>query len=458
MTVSPPRNDLSYEVSNSAELLIKEARRASRKRRLRRCLILMVLVFLVVGATVYRVEGGTSSSPRIGTGPPKRSPPVMVLPLSAHSRIWTLDMLNVSSGYAVAGASSKIRHEHLIATTNMGKSWHVVGVLPYSFYAGQLKPILHFVTQSIGYTQAFQVGEQWLSNNIYVTTNGGTSWSDLSISGQVPSMINTEAYASTSPDFRISNGVVSLLSLHCSASVDLRTDGACPATLSEYRWGAKQPFSTHGVSNLGTIAGGRQRSAYLITAPSATTALVAEVSYSANATNFALTNDAGKSWTAIANPCRHFPGVEGILISGVSLAPSQSILNCSQGTGMNHATVLLSKTTNNGHSWTALNYTPSWSAKSGAIGGEEDQVWASNGGSVLWSYSSLGYRQVSTDGGRTWKPISVSGRASNENTGGAPIQFDPVGRIGAYFVTESGELLLSRNGTNFTPVRLLHKS
>jgi hypothetical protein len=382
----------------------------------------------------------------------------MEIPLSAPSRIWTLDMLNASSGYAVAGASSKTRHEHLIATSNMGKSWNVVGVLPYSFDAGQLKPILRFVTPSIGYTQAFEVGARWEPNNIYVTTNAGKSWAKLSLPGQVPSMISSDAYASTSPDFRFSNGVVSLLSLKCSVSVDLRTDGTCPATLSEYRWGARQPFSTHTVANSGAGVGGRQHSSYLIAAPSATTALVAEESHSANATSFALTENAGESWTTIANPCRHLPGKEDILISGVSVSPARWILDCSQPTGMNHATVLLSETTNNGHSWTTLNFTPSWSAKRGAIGGEEDQVWSSNGGAVLWSYSSLGYRQVSTDGGRTWTPISVNGRASNENTGGAPIQFDPVGRSGAYFVTESGELLLSRDGTNFTTVRLRHKA
>jgi photosystem II stability/assembly factor-like uncharacterized protein len=85
-------------------------------------------------------------------------------------------------------------------------------------------------------------------------------------------------------------------------------------------------------------------------------------------------------------------------------------------------------------------------------------VWPSIGGNVLWSYSSLGFIQVSTNGGRTWSPIVVNGKVSNLNTGGWPIEFDPVGTSGANFVTKTGQILLTRNGTNFTPVRLLRTS
>ena len=125
---------------------------------------------------------------------------------------------------------------------------------------------------------------------------------------------------------------------------------------------------------------------------------------------------------------------------------------------MNHATVFLSETTNDGHSWSTINYTPAASAKAGAIAGEMEQVWTSNGGNVLWSYSLLGFIQVSANSGRTWSPISVNGELSNSNTGGSPIEFDPVGQSGAYFVTATGQVLLTRNGPNFTTVQLLHKS
>jgi hypothetical protein len=454
MTWAPTHNDQSRDTADSAELLIREAHRASLRRRLRNGLILLAALLVVVGAIVYQVERGGTPAPRIGTDAHQESPPVMTMTLPRNSRVWTLDMMNDSSGYAVAGASSNTRDEQLIKTTNGGSSWTTVASLPYSFVAGQLKPLLHFVTPSIGYSQAFQVGAKWSPDNIYVTTNGGKSWSELKISGQVPSNMNADAYASTSPDYRFSQGVVSLVSLQCPT----RNTFPCPTTLSEYRWGASQPFSVHAVANVGVGPGETLFSDYLIAAPSAEVALVAEVNQKTQILDFALTNNAGASWAAVANPCKHFPGAVAMIISGMTLSPSRWILNCSQGTGMNHATVRLIETTNNGRTWTTLNYTPSWSAQRGGIGGEVDQVWTSNGGTVLWSYSSLGYRQVSTNGGRTWQPISVNGRPSNENTGGAPIQFDPVGTSGAYFVNEFGQLLLSKNGTDFTSVRLRHKA
>jgi len=42
MTISPARNDLSREVPVSAELLIKEAQRASRRRRMRNLAIVFI--------------------------------------------------------------------------------------------------------------------------------------------------------------------------------------------------------------------------------------------------------------------------------------------------------------------------------------------------------------------------------------------------------------------------------
>ena len=461
MTISSSRSDLTSALPDSAELLIKEAQRASRRRRMRNGAILFaaLLVATVAGAITFQVERGNVKTPRIGTGTPKKSPPVMTIALPLKARIWTLDMLNDSSGFAVAGVASKTRDESLIETTNMGKSWSVVGSLPYSFNPLEYKPLLHFVTPLIGYTQAFQAGTTSGPQNVYVTTNGGVDWTTLKISGEVPSNSNAVG-ASTSPDFRISRGVVSLISLKCSASVDFQTSGTCPAVLSEYRWGARQPFTTHPVVDVDGGASGKQHSEYLLAAPSAKTALVAEGPPWSSSIALALTRDGGATWTRIENPCTHgrFPDGTGMSISGVTITPSRWILNCTQGTGMNHGTVLLSESANDGHTWTTLNYTPSGSGQSGGIGNEIDQVWTSNGGNVLWSYSSLGYRQVSTDGGRTWEPISVNGRLSNDNTGGGPIQFDPVGKSGAYFVTQTGQLFLSRDGQNFTPVRLLHKS
>jgi hypothetical protein len=429
------------------KVLIKEARRRQRLRYLAVATALIVVALALVGLSSLR---GGPNSPRNAPSAPKRSQPTAVPPLPVKSKIWTLDMLNTSSGYAVAGVSSVKQNELLIKTTNEGQSWSVVGRLPYSFVAGQFKPLLDFVTPSVGYTQSFRAPD-----SIYVTTNAGKSWSRLQLLGNVPSALDAVANASTSPDFRVSENVVSLMSLKCTIAT---SNGACPATLSQYHWGATTPFASHRVAYLGT---GSKASAntYLLAAPTAATALVAEGATAGGTFSFALTTNGGAAWSPIINPCKPYAGAGGMSISGVSLTASRMILNCTQGTGMNHGTVLLSETANGGHSWSTINYTPAWSGKAGAISNEIDQVWASNGGIVMWSYSSLGFVQVSTNGGRTWSSIDVSGKVLNSSTyGGWPIEFDPVGPSGAYFVTKSGQILLSRNGTNFIPVRLLRTS
>jgi hypothetical protein len=327
-----------------------------------------------------------------------------------------------------------------------------VGTLPYSFVAGQFKPLLDFVTPTIGYTQTFRVGTKWVPNSIYVTTDAGTSWSKLRISGQVPSAVDSMLNASTSPDFRVSNGVISLVSLRCATGA---VSGACPATLSEYRWGATTPFSVQRITYLGVGSKGSPATTYLLAAPSATTALVAEGTAGSGPYSLALTTDGGASWSLVSDPCRPYRFAGGIWMSGVSLTTSRWILNCSQGTGMNHATVHLSETTSKGRTWSTINFTSALSTQAGGIAGEADQVWTSNAGNVLWSYSFVGFIQVSTNGGRTWSPIKVNGISSNSNAGGGSIEFDPVGPNGAFFVTASGQIFQTRNGINFTPVRLL---
>jgi photosystem II stability/assembly factor-like uncharacterized protein len=126
---------------------------------------------------------------------------------------------------------------------------------------------------------------------------------------------------------------------------------------------------------------------------------------------------------------------------------------------MNHANVQLSETDNDGRSWSTINDSPALSTKPGGIIDEMAQVWTTKAGNVLWSYSTLGFVQVSINGGRTWSFIKVNGTTLNSSTyGGWPIEFDPVGPTDAYFVTNSGQILETRNGTNFTPVRLLHST
>ena len=73
MTISPARHDLSFESPDNAELLIKEARRQGRRRRLKGALILVMTATIVI-ALVLLVAGGVPIGARrpIGgnTAPP----------------------------------------------------------------------------------------------------------------------------------------------------------------------------------------------------------------------------------------------------------------------------------------------------------------------------------------------------------------------------------------------------
>jgi hypothetical protein len=73
MSIAPPDSTLSHDVPDPIELLIKEAQRASRRRRLRNGLVLGAVLLFVVGAIAYQIERGRSVTPHIGTGAPKGS-------------------------------------------------------------------------------------------------------------------------------------------------------------------------------------------------------------------------------------------------------------------------------------------------------------------------------------------------------------------------------------------------
>ena len=66
-------SQLSQESPNATELLIKEAQRASRRRRLRNGLVLIAVVLLVVGASAYQFQPGGPTKSRVRTGAPESS-------------------------------------------------------------------------------------------------------------------------------------------------------------------------------------------------------------------------------------------------------------------------------------------------------------------------------------------------------------------------------------------------
>ena len=80
----------SAEVSDSAKLLIEEAHRASRRRRLRNGLMPLLALLLVVGVISYQVGRGGPPTPRIGTVAATASTPPHSTALFSVKRSLTL--------------------------------------------------------------------------------------------------------------------------------------------------------------------------------------------------------------------------------------------------------------------------------------------------------------------------------------------------------------------------------
>jgi hypothetical protein len=76
MSIAPPDRKLSREVPDPTELLIKEAQRASRRRRFRNGFVFFAVLLLVVVAIAFAIQRGDSIKPQIRTGAPKTRQPV----------------------------------------------------------------------------------------------------------------------------------------------------------------------------------------------------------------------------------------------------------------------------------------------------------------------------------------------------------------------------------------------
>jgi hypothetical protein len=68
VTLSPTRSDLTREFPDSAELLIKEARRAKRLRRMRNVAIVLVALVVVTVISMTQTRNKTPSTPKPETG------------------------------------------------------------------------------------------------------------------------------------------------------------------------------------------------------------------------------------------------------------------------------------------------------------------------------------------------------------------------------------------------------
>ena len=207
--------------------------------------------------------------------------------LGTGTQIDTIDMLSDSVGYAVASPSSKGRGWfYLVKTTNIGNSWTVEHVLPLGSFVGtygaNLNPAIHFVSSKIGYT--------WVQHGpLYVTDDGGESWSKIPTPGIWPTFV-------------VSGDVVSVVSDVCHGSVPAYGPLKCPSELTRFSLGSARPMRTELIPILGRA--GEWRAATALASTSPQSIVVSEGGSEGSTSSLLSSTNGGSSWKLLSDPCQ----------------------------------------------------------------------------------------------------------------------------------------------------------
>jgi len=353
MTISPTRNDLSRDFPGSAELLIKEAQHASRKRRSRNGLILLALL-LVISVVVSMISFYSRSGPTPPTA--DRNPGYSYAPGSSilALKLSRLEMLSASEGVGVAPIvtnSGALVRAYLVRTKDAGARWRVAGALPKGFYPWSTA----FMNSREGYVTG--------SSGAVFTNNGGRTWSQvmvkysplsISIQGQVV-WIAVEKYCPS-----------------------LTKGPRCGTYLDTFRLGSLVPKSVSWVPSDQPVV----------------TQLGPTKGYVVGSGDFAgrvyYTNDSGNTWSSVVTPCAHHQ------ISGGSVMSSSKLITyCELGSASNPGTTVLYATQNGGATWQKVAFAP----------GVGLQAAAGSTGRFLWQFNENGTLSESNDFGRDWTEI-----------------------------------------------------
>jgi hypothetical protein len=445
VTISPPRHDAVFDVSDAAELLIKEARRKGRRRLVRRGIVLAVAGLIVTTVLVFAQHElnrpgrrtNNDSGKAIGTGHAQ----------SLVKTLATIDMLTPQVGYAIGGTGQKTSSAYLLSTSNGGSTWSQLSKLSFQLpKMAWAVPHLDFVSRQIGYADANVAGGAESNQGVYVTTNGGVSWRRLVVAGYTPTFAtSTIGDPPVNESYQIAGGILTLVTLRCSRH-ELTTESGgsgnwCPSYLDEFRLGATRPFKVEPIPSRRSIPGvtAQSESVRLLGATGASTAIVA-IGDLEGAFPVLATSNGGSTWSTWPNPCYQLRGSTGIKIQvpiqDLRITNAGWFLTCFQGGGMSQGTTYVGKSVNHGRSWTLLSQ-GSMGANAGSlpfvgnIGDVDVQIWVSNDGSILWSWNPFnsGLLGYSNDGGRHWASISTPRSPLPSSL--TDLSFDPVGAHGA---------------------------
>lgn len=345
--------------------------------------------------------------------------------LGPGTQIDTIDMLSDSVGYAVASPSNNGRGWfYLVKTTNIGNSWKVEHVLPLGSFVGMyganLNPAIHFVSPKIGYTSV-------QNGPLYVTDDGGESWSKMSTPGIWPT-------------FALSGDVVSVVSDICQGSVPAYGPLKCPSELTQFPLGSATPVRTESIPLLGRA--GEWRAAAALASTSSDSIVVSEGGSEGSTLSLLSSTNGGSSWKLLSDPC------QGLRVDQLIAAKQRKwLLYCFLDGGMNQGNSVLWASNDQGNTWTQVARANEESESSNGIRDVANTIYANNRGSSLYGAlgGAAGGLETSTDGGVKWTLTSIQ----TNRYGGSPEYMSMFGATGAIFGIDSGPQYRTLNGNNW---------
>jgi photosystem II stability/assembly factor-like uncharacterized protein len=351
-----------------------------------------------------------------------RGTPITNMTVGVGTQIDRVDMVTSTLGYGVVtnDAYDPTQWVYLVRTTDAGSSWSMQSALPYLSFnqsGGELVPSIDFVNRHDGYVSS----ADGVPGALFVTTNGGVSWSKVATPGVSPSFLATSS----------SLAVVSYICVHPHQDSDFNL---CPNDLSLYRIGATTPWRIVRIPRTSNVT---NRDAQLFAAPSANAYVISEGETGGGGQHSRLslseTSDAGLAWRHVDDPCA---GLNSDQL--VTFTAQNWLLSCFLGEGMNQGIGNLWRTDDAGATWTRVQHGDTEATTLVPSGNEHilfGEVGGASGGVVY-----------STDGGATWSHTGVDGQ------GGAPNSLSTIGPTGAIDQVVGALMYRTRNGRLWTPV------
>lgn len=397
---------------------------------LKRC----VFVSLIAIATVM-VDGvsGATNTATSRASSVQRGTRITDTTLGAGTQVVFVDMLSSALGYGVADISIAGRGwSYLVLTTDVGNTWTVRGALPirmdqvplpeaYSSYSAVNAPVIHFVSAQVAYALA-------QNGPLYVTNDGGTSWSKVKVPGIWPSYV-------------INGTTLSVVSDVCSRPVPAFGPLKCPSDLSQFRVGTTTPTRAVVIPAIGPAKA--ERAAVALASSTPASVIVVEGGGEGTPSSLLETSNAGANWQLLNNPCG------GLMVDRLFTSqPSRWLLHCFGDPGMSQGSSQLWSSRNGGKTWSIVARASQGGSDHSQIGDVENTLYFNSNHSML--YGALGGAarglEYSTDMGAHWSMTKIL----TNWYGGAPEYVSTFDTTSAIFGIVGGPQYKTVNGTTWT--------